>query len=89
MREYAITADVYANWTGLQPTYRIYVNDELLAEHDFTWNGYEVFIREHIQAILPAGNHNIRIEHINTHGTIKVKNITVDGVAVEENFVTE
>jgi hypothetical protein len=89
MKEYSITVDVYANWRDTQPVYRIYVDNELLAEHDFTWNGNEVYIREHIQAILAPGAHNVRIEHINSSGTIKVKNITLDGVEVEDNFITE
>lgn len=88
MKEHAITLDVYASWSDKQPCYRIYVDGDLLAEHDFTWHGHEVYVREYVQVLLEPGEHNLRVEQVTTQGTIKVKNITVDGVTSAENFST-
>lgn len=86
--EHKITADVYASWSDSYPCYRVYVDGDLLTERDFIWKGHEIFIREHIVVDLAAGKHLLYIEQVNPHGTIKVKNITVDGVPSTTDFNT-
>jgi hypothetical protein len=90
MKQYLITADVYAQWGEASPSYRIYVNNDLLTERDFGWPGHEVFIRENIVVDLNPGVHRLRIEQIGNNGKIQVKNITVDGAPSTLTFtVTE
>jgi hypothetical protein len=90
MKQHLITADVYAQWGEISPSYRIYVNDDLLTERDFGWPGHEVFIRENIVVDLKPGVHRLRVEQIGNNGKIQVKNITVDGIASTLTFtVTE
>jgi hypothetical protein len=86
-RECSITADVYASWSSGHPTYRVYVDNDLLTERDFTWPGPEIFIRENIIVNLTPGAHSVKIEHVNQHGTLTVKNIQVDGAASAANFI--
>jgi hypothetical protein len=88
MKQHLITADVYAHWGAVSPSYRVYVNNDLLTERDFGWPGHEVFIRENIVVDLEPGVHQLRIEQIGNNGKIQIKNITVDGVASNAQFTT-
>jgi hypothetical protein len=88
MKQHLITADVYAQWGAVSPSYRVYVNNDLLTERDFGWPGHEVFIRENIVVDLEPGVHQLRIEQIGNNGKIQVKDITVDGVASNAQFTT-
>jgi hypothetical protein len=88
MKQHTITADVYAHWGATSPSYRVYVNNDLLTERDFGWPGHEVFIRENIVVGLKPGVHQLRIEQIGNNGKIQVKDITVDGVASNAQFTT-
>lgn len=88
-QEHVITADVYASWGDKHPTYRVYIDDNLLTERDFTWPGHEAFMRENIIVHLPIGVHTLEIKQINQHGTLDVKNITLDGINVGATFLTK
>ena len=88
MKECAITVDIYANSGDHTPRYRIYVDNDLLTERDFTWAGHEVYIQEHILVNLAPGAHVLKVEQIGSYGVIKPRNITVDGVASLSEFVT-
>jgi len=77
MNEHTITVDIYAD-SG-EPRYRIYVDNNLLTERDFTWPSHEIFIRENIIVNLAEGPHQLNVELVGNHGTIKPRNITVDG----------
>jgi len=88
MKECLITADVYARWIDKPPTYRVYVDNELLTERDFIWSGHDMFIRENIVVNLEAGNHNLKIEQVSGNGTIQVKYITVNQSPSTADFTT-
>lgn len=85
MNVHSITVDVYARFGN--PRYRVYVNNDLLTERDFSWPSHEVYIKENIEVRLPAGTHNLRVEEIGSAGKIRLKNITVDGVASATEFI--
>ena len=87
MSEHKITADVYAHWGEVGPRYRVYVDNDLLTERDFIWPGHEIFIRENIVVTLKPGAHTLRIEQVNTGGSIEIRNITVDGEPSTNEFV--
>lgn len=88
MTEHQITVDVYAHWGDISPKYRIFVDGDLLTERDFIWNGTQIYIEENIVVALNPGQHTLKVEHINAHGSIQTKNITVDGVVSTTDFVT-
>lgn len=88
MKEHIISADIYASWGDVSPRYRIYVDNDLLTERDFIWPGTEQYIREHIIVNLKPGVHSLKIEQINTSGTLRVENIVVDNVASSNQFIT-
>jgi hypothetical protein len=49
-------------WQGLDPVYRIYVNDELFAERTFAWTN--CFLEEHLQISAVPGNYRVRVEPV-------------------------
>jgi len=88
MTEHKLTVDVYAHWGDVPPRYRVYVDNDLLTERDFTWGGAHVYIQENILVNLNAGVHTLKVEHINTAGTIRTENVMLNGVASSYEFTT-
>lgn len=88
MTEHLITVDVYAHWGDVNPRYRVYVDEDLLTERDFIWPGHEIFICENIVVNLEPGTHVLRVEQINTGGTIRTENVTLNGAPSSYEFVT-
>lgn len=87
MKECKITVDVYASWSDRSPTYRVYVDGELLTERDFIWSGTSTFVRENIIVNLAPGQHNVTVEQTNAQGKINTRNIQVNGTASATDFV--
>lgn len=81
-----ITIDVYAQYSDTYPRYRVFLDDDLMTERDFIWQGHEIFIRENIIANLGSGDHVLRVENVSTSGSIKGKNIMVNGVPSAAKF---
>lgn len=52
--------DVYCDWEGLPPDYRVYVNDELFSERTWIWN--QCYLEETLQILAPPGQYHIRHE---------------------------
>jgi hypothetical protein len=86
MKECTITVDVYANSGDHAPRYRVYVNNDLLTERDFIWPSHEVYVQENIIVNLTTGKHTLKVEQVGTQGSIRPKNVTVDGVASSFEF---
>ena len=82
-----VLADVNCEWEGLNPVYRVYVNDEMFAER--TWYWTNEYLEEMLQIEAFPGNYTIRFELVSPHlAKLAVKNIRVDyGPAVMENNV--
>ena len=90
MKEHKLTVDIYASWGDVCPRYRVYVDNDLLTERDFIWPGTERFIRENIIVNLSAGDHTLTVEQVNTGGTIRTENVTLDDVPSSYQFtITE
>ena len=72
-----VLADVHCDWEGLNPTYRVYVNDELFAER--TWRWTDRYLEEMLQIEAEPGNYNLRWELVPPHlATLQVRNVRVD-----------
>ena len=72
-----VLADVYCDWEGLPPTYRVYVNDELFTERTWTWT--DCYLEELLQIEAPAGKYQIRYELVPPHlAQLRVENMRVD-----------
>jgi hypothetical protein len=88
MKEHYIIADVYARWGDKCPTYRIYVDNNLLTERDFIWQGHEIYIKENIIVNLEPGTHKLEIQQTNSNGSISIKNVLLDGQPSSCEFIT-
>lgn len=69
-----ITVDVQAEWTDVPPIYRIYVDQDLLTERTFGWNGTQTYITEIIACELETGVHTLRLENCNKAGRVELRN---------------
>jgi hypothetical protein len=73
----SVLADVHCDWEGLDPIYRVYVNDELFAER--TWRWTDSYLEEILQIEAPPGKYHLRWELVPPHlATLKVENIRVN-----------
>lgn len=86
MNEHKIIVDIYADWDETPPRYRVYVDDDLLTERDFTWDN-SIYIRENILVNLESGSHRLRIEQCNKFGSIRTENVKVNDVPSSMEFV--
>ncbi len=83
MYDIAISVDVYCDWQGVSPRYRVYVDDYLLTERRYIWDNKELYVREHIVVELPSGTHYVKIQPVDPHHMgFNAKNITVNGEPV-------
>lgn len=61
-----VVCNVYCEWEGLPPNYRVYINDELFTER--TWNWAENFyLEESLQINADPGEYQIRYELVPPH----------------------
>jgi hypothetical protein len=77
-----LTVDVKCDWGGYQPSYRIYVDNELLTERTYLWNNKDAFIREHIVIDVCPGEHTLRLEKCGEKwiwGDFRLEKLTIDG----------
>jgi len=58
-----VTFDLHCEWEGLEPEYRIYVQDELFCERTFKWKE-PVYLTEILQVEAEPGIYQIRLEKI-------------------------
>ena len=72
-----VLADIHCDWEGLDPIYRVYVDDELFAERTWLWNS--AYLEEMLQIEAPEGNYNIRVELVPpAFAKLRVENMRVD-----------
>jgi hypothetical protein len=72
-----VLADVHCEWEGLDPTYRVYVNDELFAERTYSWT--TEYLEELLQIQAPVGKYILRWELVAPHlAQLRVENVRVD-----------
>jgi hypothetical protein len=73
-----ILADVNCEWEGLNPIYRVYVNDDLFAERTWAWSGGD-YLEEMLQIEAEPGEYIIRWELVPPHlAKLAVRNVRVD-----------
>ena len=82
-----VLANVNCEWEGLNPVYRVYVNDELFAER--TWRWIDCYLEEEFQLEAEPGDYTVRYELVPPHlAQLTVKNMRVaEGSGTVENNV--
>jgi hypothetical protein len=72
-----VLADVHCSWEGLNPIYRVYVNDELFTERTWRWD--DAYLEEMLQIEAEPGKYNLRWELVPPHlAQLTVRNVRVD-----------
>ena len=72
-----VLADVNCTWEGLDPVYRVYVNDELFAERTWYWGND--YLEEMLQIEAEPGEYAIRFELVPPHlAQLTAGNLRVD-----------
>lgn len=66
-------------------SYRLFVDQELVAERRFVWDHNSKYIREQMTLNLGSGEHPVRIEEIS--GKFLAKNLVVNNVPVQEMYI--
>lgn len=79
-----LTLDVYSDRSD-SSAYRVYVDNDLLTERTWIWPSYETFIREHIEADLHPGSHEVRIVRCQGQGNFEVRKFCINGADVPAN----
>ncbi len=54
--------DIDCEWEGINPVYRVYVNDELFAER--TWRWTDAYLNENIKVQALPGRYHVRVEPV-------------------------
>ena len=83
-----ILSQIDCTWEGLNPVYRVYVNDELFAERTWIWT--DCSLEEALQVEADVGTYTLRYELVTPHlAQLHIGNLTVDyGPAVKIDDVT-
>jgi|688.fasta_scaffold485700_3 hypothetical protein len=55
-----VSFDVYCDWEGIAPAYRIYLNDELYTERTFAYE--EAYLEEMLQVYAEPGTYTMVLE---------------------------
>ena len=82
-----LTADVYCNRGEGEPSYRIYVDDDLLTERSWVWPAYEIFIQENIEVDVEPGAHRLIIKECNCDPVFQIGNMTINGAPLAASGV--
>jgi hypothetical protein len=77
-----VSVDVYCTRSENTPSYRVYVDEEMLTERSWTWPAYEIFIKEQIEVDLEPGAHRVSIRECNCEAVFNAVNFTVNGSAL-------
>lgn len=72
-----VLADVDCEWEGLNPVYRVFVNDELFIERTWAWT--QDYLEEMLQIEAVPGEYKLRWELVPPHlAQLIVENVRVD-----------
>lgn len=70
------TFDIYCDWSGEPPIYRVYVNDELFSERAYIWQ--DSYLTETLQISAEPGKYPVRVEYLNDDNcNFKIQNRNV------------
>ena len=79
-----ITFDLYCEYVGVPPAYRVYIDTMLMTERHYICKNPQYFIRETVPVSIETGLHYLRVENLNPELAIfEVRNFQVNGEPVE------
>ena len=81
MTRVLVQADVYCTRAEGHPSYRVYVDNDLLTERTWAWNTYDTFIRENIEVDVEPGDHKVHLIDCSNKNVFVIKDVVVNGQA--------
>jgi hypothetical protein len=90
LRHAELKFNVHCYYSGANPRYRVYVDNDLITERTFVWSSGEQYIEETVILEAPTGTHQLRVENVDPAlGTFTVEHIKLDGITPAGNTVFE
>ena len=90
LRPVEIVFDLRCYYVDRSPRYRIYVDNDLLAERTFTWPADRIYIEEHCLVNLSQGPHKVEVVNIDEeYGRFEIHNVKVDGQPSPSSFMIQ
>ena len=68
--------DINCKWAGQDPSYRVFVNDELFTERTWPWNGQ--YLEEILQIQACPGQYHIQLKPVHSHSKFTVTNHRIE-----------
>ena len=90
MKTYFIEFYLFCNWKDLPPTYRIFLDDELITERTYIWDNKEHVLQERIPVNLDTDKANLVIQQIGQksgHFTIRHLKTDPEGLKLKVKIV--
>lgn len=79
MIEITINADIRARWINGMPSYRLWVDHELICERTFWPNPSKYCIKENFTVAVKQGKHKLILEQINLdYGTVIMNSVSIN-----------
>ena len=72
-----ISFDLYANWEDENPSYRVYVDDELFSDRTWIW-GRDVYLNQTLQIEAEPGVYSIQIDNLSNNAEFLTYNHRVE-----------
>ncbi len=71
------------------PSYRVFVDGDLLTERSFVWNSMENYIQELVIVKLSPGRHSLKVQPlVDPYNRIVVERLTINGQPCDFDFET-
>jgi hypothetical protein len=77
-----LNLDLYCLDPSIQPSYRLYLDEDLLVERNYIWDNATHFLRERCELRLEPGEHKIAIQAQNPEIFV-IKNVTLNSKPLE------
>ena len=84
---YVIKFYLFCEWTDIPPTYRLYVDDELMTERTYIWHNEHEVLQERVPITLDKDHVTVKIEQVGLKcGKFSVKHPDIEPNDLTVNF---
>ena len=74
-----VTFELWCEWSGEPPSYRVYINNDLMTERTYTFDNSQEYLEERVPLLTKSGAHFLKIDNLNSdNATFTIKNFKVN-----------